>query len=71
MTTTVRDLDRHPLPNAAISGWWLPLHLFRSLAKHFRDQRDYEHLRDLPDYLLKDIGISRQEIGEKDPYPFF
>lgn len=53
-----------------IPGWWLPLRLFRAFARYLRNQQDYEHMRDLPDYLLKDIGVSRSEIEERIHRPF-
>ncbi|UUX48952.1 DUF1127 domain-containing protein [Nisaea acidiphila] len=53
-----------------IPGWWLPLQLFRAVTRYLRDRQDYEHMRDLPDYLLKDIGVTRTEIEEKLNRPF-
>ena len=35
---------------------------FADLARAYRRRRDRRHLGALPDYLLKDIGISRGEI---------
>jgi uncharacterized protein YjiS (DUF1127 family) len=35
----------------------------RALARSLGRQRDREHLKELPDYLLRDIGIERFEIG--------
>ena len=35
------------------------LHAVPGLADHLRRRRDYERLRDMPDYLLDDIGLSR------------
>lgn len=71
MTALAKDFSQFLLPNAAISSWWLPLRLLRNIATHLRDQRDYEHLRDLPDYLLKDIGITRSELAKKDRHTLF
>ncbi|WP_193183102.1 DUF1127 domain-containing protein [Nisaea sediminum] len=55
---------------AGIQGWWLPLHLLRCLSRRIRHRKEYEHLQDLPDYLLRDIGISRTEIEERIQRPF-
>lgn len=35
----------------------------RALARIFRIRRDRAWLEDLPDYLLRDIGIDRSEIS--------
>lgn len=34
------------------------------LRERSRRQRDYEHLLELPDYLLEDIGLSRRLVIE-------
>ena len=33
-----------------------------SLSAYRQRQRDYEHLLELPDYLLTDIGVTRQQL---------
>lgn len=33
-------------------------------AEAYRRHQQYKHLEDLPDYLLKDIGVSRWEVRE-------
>jgi uncharacterized protein YjiS (DUF1127 family) len=41
-----------------------------SLRKHFRNQRDYKDLQELPDYMLSDIGEPRryQAVRKRLPY---
>jgi uncharacterized protein YjiS (DUF1127 family) len=42
----------------------LPGHrLFRALRNHFRNERQYRELERLPDYLLKDVGLTRADIS--------
>ena len=42
-----------------------------SLRQHFRNQRDYKELQELPDYMLRDIGVSRAAIKQmKRRLPF-
>ena len=47
--------------------------LFRPIAKaiftHFRNQRQYRQLQELPDYLLEDIGLTRAQAGRATWYP--
>ncbi len=47
--------------------------LLRLIAKvivtRFRNQRQYRHLQELPDYLLEDIGVTRAQAGRAACYP--
>ena len=36
---------------------------FAELRRQRKSRRDRRHLMQLPDYLLKDIGVSRLEVG--------
>lgn len=45
--------------------------LISILPKTNQAKRDYEHLAELPDYLLKDLGIQRSEINAKLNKPFW
>jgi|GEM_PF-3309285 len=36
--------------------------MIRAILNLFRKRRDYQHLMDLPDYLLDDIGLSRTDV---------
>ncbi|MHA7774021.1 DUF1127 domain-containing protein [Roseibium sp. M-1] len=38
------------------------LRLIRPLHRWLRRRRDMAHLADLPDYLLADVGLSRENI---------
>lgn len=38
------------------------LHAIPGLEDHIRRQRDQSRLRNMPDYLLKDIGLTREQI---------
>ncbi|KQU83397.1 hypothetical protein ASD99_17175 [Mesorhizobium sp. Root695] len=42
--------------------WRLPLTLLARLLRRWRHRRDRRHLETMPDFMLKDIGISRSEI---------
>ncbi len=35
-----------------------------SFRQHFRNQRDYKDLQQMPDYMLRDIGLSRADIKQ-------
>jgi uncharacterized protein YjiS (DUF1127 family) len=47
--------------------------LFRLIAKaiftHFRNQRQYRQLQELPYYLLEDIGLTHAQAGRAVWYP--
>ena len=38
------------------------LHALPDLRQNFRRQREYKRLRDMPDYLLEDIGLTREQV---------
>lgn len=40
----------------------IPLRFFRTIREYFRCQQDYQNLLAQPDYLLKDIGLTREQI---------
>ena len=42
--------------------WRLPSTLLARLLRRWRQRRDRRHLETMPDFMLKDIGISRSEI---------
>lgn len=47
------------------------LHAIPGLSEHLRRQRDFRRLRELPDYLLDDIGLTRRQVfGPKRPRRF-
>jgi uncharacterized protein YjiS (DUF1127 family) len=57
MTSTV-------LPRRIRRTWLIGLgSLLRELIEAHRRRRDVAQLESLPDYMLRDIGISRSEIG--------
>jgi len=37
----------------------------RNIAKGRQDKKEYEQLAQLPDYLLRDLGIKRSDINMK------
>ena len=44
---------------------------FDILRSGVRARRDHQQLRELPDYLLRDVGLSRSDIGApEDPRRF-
>lgn len=45
--------------------------LFRKLLQHYRQRRDYRHLLSLDEHLLKDIGLSREEVRRAAGQPFW
>ncbi|MFD1983917.1 DUF1127 domain-containing protein [Mesorhizobium newzealandense] len=42
--------------------WRLPSTLLARLARRWRHRCDRRHLEAMPDFMLKDIGISRSDI---------
>lgn len=44
--------------------------LVRGMRHHYRCQRDYRYLQELPDYLLDDIGLTRSEVKATTRLPF-
>ena len=36
--------------------------VFKAVAKYFNDESAKRHLREMPDYLLEDIGVSRYQL---------
>lgn len=41
----------------------LPVAVFARIAKRMIDRRQQRALRDLPDYLLRDIGLTRFDVN--------
>ncbi len=41
------------------------------IKETLRRRRDYERLLELPDYLLDDVGLTREQIAEEMRRPFF
>ena len=39
--------------------------LVHRIREYFRCRRDYRYLLELPDHLLKDIGLDRMQIQDK------
>jgi uncharacterized protein YjiS (DUF1127 family) len=55
-------------------GGFAHLHRFFSPArwlKQIQERRDLMRLRDLPDYLLKDIGLERDDIAGLAPRSYW
>ncbi|RQW64443.1 DUF1127 domain-containing protein [Vibrio viridaestus] len=42
-----------------------------TLIKWYRNAKTRHHLEDLPDYLLDDIGVSRQDAKQEINKPFW
>lgn len=61
-TTAANNARVNPTPYRGL------LPLLGEIASNLRDsrrrQRDYQHLLELPDYLLTDIGLTRQQLVE-------
>jgi len=60
LSRTISDLGH------VLSGWYSNLQSWR------QQRRDIAHLHELPDYLLEDIGLTREEIfrlGGRRPNP--
>ena len=47
------------------------LHAIPGLRDHLRRQRDDARLREMPDYLLNDIGLTRAQIVRAKQPPLF
>lgn len=49
----------------------LAARLTRAVRTYLRHRRDYRRLLEKPDYLLRDIGLTREQVIEKlRPFPF-
>lgn len=48
---------------------WTLKSTFTAIRKHFRAQSDYQHLMNLSDHRLKDMGIRREDIMQKQSLP--
>lgn len=59
--TSVNFTHTNPSPLVQLAHLFSPLELFR----RFRDRRELLGLLDRPDYLLKDIGLQRDEISRE------
>lgn len=56
--------------NTTAAGWPFQ-EIARGVSDYRRRQRDYRKLRDMPDSLLDDIGITRDQIGRVRKRSFF
>lgn len=52
---------RHVQPPSALHG----------MRGRSRARRDYRKLQYFPDYLLKDVGLTRDQVGSAVRQPFF
>lgn len=43
---------------------WIMRTVATSVARFFRCQRQYAYLDELPDHLLRDVGLNRSDIAE-------
>jgi len=43
----------------------------KNVAKDRQDKKEYKQLAQLPDYLLRDLGIKRSDINMKLDKPFW
>ena len=41
-------------------SWIRPI--FKAIARHRKASRDYDHLLDMPDFMLNDIGLTRFDV---------
>jgi uncharacterized protein YjiS (DUF1127 family) len=57
-----------PSRNAARLAFEMLQHQIERIRREMRLRRDRRHLREMPDHLLKDIGISRYEIDSVTEY---
>ncbi|MAS06150.1 MAG: hypothetical protein CL534_15915 [Ahrensia sp.] len=56
--------------NTTAAGW--PFRdVVRGVSDYRRRQRDYRKLRDMPDALLDDIGVTRDQIGRVKRWSLF
>jgi uncharacterized protein YjiS (DUF1127 family) len=49
--------------DAADRGAIAPPSLARGIGDYRRHQSDYRHLLELPDYLLRDVGLTRTQVA--------
>lgn len=49
----------------------LPSRVIEKIRVHVRNRRDYQSLLEMPDYLLDDVGLTRDEIRAERKQSFF
>lgn len=64
MTTMITRSSSRTTDRWMWDGSQLLGQLLRSISRHISLQNDRKFLAEMPDYLLRDIGISRWEIDE-------
>ncbi|MFN0262893.1 DUF1127 domain-containing protein [Tepidamorphus sp. 3E244] len=51
-------------PIAELVNTVLTASILTDMKEARRARRDYQHLSELPDYLLEDVGLSRADVAE-------
>ena len=59
---TTSGLSRAPARSSLASSESFLGGLLRRIAEYLRQQRDYQRLLEMPDHLLRDIGLTRDEV---------
>ena len=60
--TAIAGIHPHRGPISRFLVTFSPLGLVRGILDYRRRQREYRHLMGMPDYLLRDVGLTRQQI---------
>ena len=63
MTITARQTTTHPAAGRLVAGTRLFATAARAIVKTMINRRRVHRLADMPDYVLKDIGIRRDDIS--------
>lgn len=68
MTMMTETHVGRPSRNVARQAFEMLQHQVERIRREMRLRRDRRHLREMPDHMLKDIGISRHEIDAVTAY---
>ena len=68
---TISHTNNHNWAVDAQSFLDLPLSIARHVALRIKARREFNRLLELPDYLLKDVGLQRQDIEREAFKPFW
>jgi uncharacterized protein YjiS (DUF1127 family) len=68
-------INRHPNGNSRVSEMAAflgqPITIAGRIVRRFRERRELNRLLSFPDYLLKDIGVRRDEMQRKALNPLW
>lgn len=70
-TTVAGSLDTGFWGRLGSACLTLPARVVQRIRTHMRNRRDYRDLLEMPDYLLDDVGLTRDQILSETKRTFF